>query len=253
MEGKPPFGQERACLTENLVPQPQDDGTCRGSNTKLYIGGEILVPRYRKLQLLFLQAIVDVAVIAMFSRTFQRKNHLSISLCCWDMAWKLGWNLLKVVPFLLQKLGRIFCPTSITKIVNISGSTQPFFTKQGPLDSQLDNISFNHISKVFSNTFRNSPESLLLGAQCAHELGSIAIIPDCTRLVQCIRVVPPEVLNHWSHIKKLRTSHQQCLLVLFVIALFSGPLFFLGEGGKRAGYTQFAHASKEKSLGTRLV
>ena len=47
------------------------------------------------------------------------------------------------------------------KIVNISGFTQPFFTKQGPLDSQLDNKSFHHIIEVFSNTFKNSPESLL--------------------------------------------------------------------------------------------
>ena len=57
---------------------------------------------------------MGVAVIAMFSGTFWRKNHLLIPLCCWDMAWKLGWKFLKVVPlflprFLLQKLGRIFC------------------------------------------------------------------------------------------------------------------------------------------------
>ena len=136
--------------------------TCKKNFQYKTIGGEILVPRYRKLQLSLLQAIVGVAVIAMFSGTFWRKNHLLIPLRCWDMAWKLGWNLLKVVPFLLQKLGRIFCPTSITKIVNISGSTQPFFTKQGPLDSQLDNKSFHHIIEVFSNTFRNSPELLLV-------------------------------------------------------------------------------------------
>ena len=125
------------------------------------IGGEILVPRYRKLQLLLLQAIMGMAVITMFSGTFWRKNHLLIPLCCWDMAWKLGWKFLKVVPFLLQKLGRIFCPTLITKIVNISGSTQPFFTKQEPLDSQLDNKSFHYIIEMFSTTFRNSPESLI--------------------------------------------------------------------------------------------
>ena len=101
----------------------------------------------------------------MFSGTFWRKNHLLIPLCCWDMAWKLGWKFLKVVLlFLLQKLGRIFCPTLITKIVNIyiSGSTQPFFTKQEPLDSQLDNKSFHYIIEMFSTTFRNSSESLLL-------------------------------------------------------------------------------------------
>ena len=67
---------------------------------------------------------------------------------------------IKVVPFLLQKLGRIFCPTSITKIVNISGSTQSFFIKQRPLDSQLDNKSFHHTIEVFSSTFKNSPELL---------------------------------------------------------------------------------------------
>lgn len=135
--------------------------TCKKNFQYKTIGGEILVPRYRKLQLLLLQAIVGVAVIAMFSGTFWRKNHLLIPLCCWDMAWKLGWKFLKVVPFLLQKLGRIFCPTLITKIVNISGSTQPFFTKQEPLDSQLDNKSFHYIIEMFSTTFRNSPESLL--------------------------------------------------------------------------------------------
>ena len=62
---------------------------------------------------------------------------------------------------------------------------------------------------------------------------------NCTRLVQCIRtciqgVVPPEVLEHWSLIKKLRTSHQRCLLILFVLVLFPGPLF-RGKGGKRVG------------------
>ena len=48
---------------------------------------------------------------------------------------KTSVKLLKVLPFLLQKAGRIFCHTSMTKYVNISGSTQPFFTEQGPLDS----------------------------------------------------------------------------------------------------------------------
>ena len=73
---------------------------------------------------------------------------------------------MKVVPlFSLQKLGRIFCPTLITKIVNISGSTHPFFTKQEPLDSQLDKKSFQYIIEMFSTTFRNSPESLVV-VQC---------------------------------------------------------------------------------------
>ena len=136
--------------------------TCKKNFQYKTIGGEILVPGYRKLQLSLLQAIVGMTVIAMFSETFWHKNHLLIPLCCWDVAWRLGWNLLKIVPFLLQKLGRIFCPTSITKIDNISGSTQPFFTKQGPLDSQLDNKLFYHAIEVFSNTFKNSPESLKL-------------------------------------------------------------------------------------------
>ena len=72
------------------------------------IVGEILVPRYRKLQLSLLQAIVGVAVIAMFGETLWRKNHLLIPLCCWDMAWKLGWNLLKVVPFYYRSLAEYF-------------------------------------------------------------------------------------------------------------------------------------------------
>ena len=77
--------------------------TCKENFQYKTMGGEILVPRYWKLQ-----AIVGVAIIAMFSGRFWSKNHLLIPLCCWDMAWKLGWNLLKVVSLLLQKLGRIF-------------------------------------------------------------------------------------------------------------------------------------------------
>ena len=75
---------------------------------------------------------------------------------------KTRMKVIESVPFLLQKLGRIFCPTLITKIVNISGSTQPFLTKQELLDSQLDNKSFHYIIEMFSTTFRNSLESLLV-------------------------------------------------------------------------------------------
>ena len=63
--------------------------------------------------------------------------------------------------FTTETWQNIFCPTLITKIVNISGSTQPFFTKQEPLDSQLDNKSFHYIIEMFSTTFRNTPESLI--------------------------------------------------------------------------------------------
>ena len=59
---------------------------------------------------------------------------------------------------------RIFWPTSITEIINISGSTRPFFTKQGPLDLQLDNKS-SHIIEVISNALKNSPESLSNGTK----------------------------------------------------------------------------------------
>ena len=44
--------------------------TCKKNFQYKTIGGEILVPRYRKLQLSLLQSIVGVAVIAMFSGTF---------------------------------------------------------------------------------------------------------------------------------------------------------------------------------------
>ena len=47
----------------------------------------------------------------------------------------------------------------MTKNVNISGSTQPFFTEQGPLDLQLDNKLYQQIVVVFSNDFKNGPES----------------------------------------------------------------------------------------------
>ena len=30
MDGKPPFGQDRACSTKNLAPHPHVDGVCKG-------------------------------------------------------------------------------------------------------------------------------------------------------------------------------------------------------------------------------
>ena len=114
---------------------------------------------------------MGVAIITIFGRSYWRNNHLLIPLRRWDMAKKLGWNLLKVVPFLLQKTGRIFCPTAMTKNVIISGSTQPFFTEQGPLDSQLDSKSHQLITEVYSSGFKNGLESLYCrttGA-CPHE------------------------------------------------------------------------------------
>ena len=50
----------------------------------------------------------------------------------------------------------------MTKNVNISGSTQSFFTEQKPLDLQLDNKLYQQIVVVFSNDFKNGPESLTL-------------------------------------------------------------------------------------------
>ena len=57
----------------------------------------------------------------------------------------------------------------MTKNVHISGSTQPFFTEQGPLDSQLDNKSYHQLIEVFSSGFKNAPESLpqVHSQQCA--------------------------------------------------------------------------------------
>ena len=81
---------------------------------------------------------------------------------------------------------RIFCPTLITKIVNIyiSGSTQPFFTKQEPLDSRLDNKSFHYTIEMFSTTFRNSPESLLAKLRMRVRVG-VPPAPrrDCARRI----------------------------------------------------------------------
>ena len=56
--------------------------TCKRNFHYKIIGGEILVPRYRKLHLSLLQAIVGVAVITIFSGTFWCKNHLLIPLYC---------------------------------------------------------------------------------------------------------------------------------------------------------------------------
>ena len=38
IEGEPPLGQERACSTENLAPQPHVDGVCRGCQLYLRAG-----------------------------------------------------------------------------------------------------------------------------------------------------------------------------------------------------------------------
>ena len=51
--------------------------------------------------------------------------------------------------------------TSTTKCVNISVSTQPFFTKQGPFYSQLDNQSYDHTIMKLSDDIKISPESLV--------------------------------------------------------------------------------------------
>ena len=48
----------------------------------------------------------------------------------------------------------------MTENVYISGSTQPLFTEQGPLDSQLDDKSYHHLIDAFCRGFKNGPESL---------------------------------------------------------------------------------------------
>ena len=71
-----------------------------------------------------LQAIVDVAVIVIFSETFWLKNHLLIQ----STALRIKIRMKFIDLDLLQTLGRIFCSTLISKnLLNTSGSTQPFF------------------------------------------------------------------------------------------------------------------------------
>ena len=41
MDGKPPFGQDRACSTENLAPHPHVDGMCKGC--QLYRRGTVSI------------------------------------------------------------------------------------------------------------------------------------------------------------------------------------------------------------------
>ena len=60
-----------------------------------------------------------------------------------------------MLPFVLQKCGRILFPTLITKIMNTLGSTQPLSNK----DLRLDNKSSHCIIEAYSNTLANSPAS----------------------------------------------------------------------------------------------
>ena len=68
----------------------------------------------------------------------------------------------KIVPLFVHKMGSKFPCTSTTKCVNISVSTQPFFTKQGPFYSQLDNQSYDHTIMELSDDIKIGLESLIL-------------------------------------------------------------------------------------------
>ena len=95
----------------------------------------------------------------------------------------------RVVPFLLHKIGRIFCHTFMTKIVNVSEFTQPIITIQRLFDLYLDNTSYHQLITVFSIDFKNGPESLCtvvtvlmhsLQTSPCHNMNNAEKSEDCT-------------------------------------------------------------------------
>ena len=71
----------------------------------------------------------------------------------------------------VHKIGRKFPCTSTTKCVNISVSTQPFFTKQGPFYSQLDNQSYDHTIMELSDDIKLARNHYLMSPECVRRLG----------------------------------------------------------------------------------
>ena len=72
---------------------------------------------------------------------------------------------------LCTQMGRKFPCTSTTKCVNISVFTQPFFTKQKPFYSQLDNQSYDH--KKLSDDIKISLEMLLAELHVQYNLMNV--------------------------------------------------------------------------------
>ena len=97
-------------------------------------------------------------------------------------------------------MGRNFPCTSTTKCVNISVSTQPIFTKQGPFYSQLDNQSYDHTIMKLSDHIKISPESLPVGLphwlrhRLLHNLPAI----DLCRLARTPVAVGIDVAEIWK-------------------------------------------------------
>ena len=107
---------------------------------------------------------MGVAVISILSGPFWHKNQLFRPLHCRDMAQNVAGIYCKLYHYLYTKWAENFpVATSTTKCVNISVSTQPFFTKQGPFYSQLDNQSYDHTIMELSEDIKIGPESLLVG------------------------------------------------------------------------------------------